>query len=233
MGSVLLVEDAKDFQVLVSSLLGDHKVTVTDDPDQVMSLVRENAFDLILLDITLPKRDGYTVLSEIQSDAKFREIPIICLTGKNSITDKLTAFSLGADDFIQKPFDVLEFKARIESKLNKKRKASETRNIIKLGDTIIDLGTHRVSGLDGRDIELTQTEFKILVSLSRHVGQVFSREQLISHVWGDEGAVFDRAVDVHVCSLRKKLSKSGIIFKSVTGVGYKVVLQEPSARKAS
>jgi DNA-binding response OmpR family regulator len=232
MSSILLVEDAKDFQVLVSTLLGDHRVTVTDDPDQVSDLLHQQPFDLILLDLTLPKRDGYSVLSEIQLDANFRDIPVICLTGKTAITDKVTAFSLGADDYIQKPFDVLEFKARIESKLKKKRKASETKNLIKISQLVIDLPAHRVYGKDNKDIQMTQTEFKILVALSRNIGQVFSREQLIGNVWGDEGAVFDRAVDVHVCSLRKKLLLHGINFKSITGVGYKLIINDMTPRIA-
>ena len=227
MFSILLVEDAPEYQAMVSKLLSHHKVIVTDDPDMVNGLLEQNEIELILLDISLPKRDGYSILHEIQGNPKFQHIPVICLTGKDQVSDKVTAFSLGADDYIQKPFNPIEFKARIDSKLTKNAKKKSSSNTLAVGNLIIDITSHRVYvSVTENEIVLTQTEFKILHHLSLHPGQVFSREHLLSSVWGDDGAVFDRAVDVHVCSLRKKLHNHGVEFKSVPGIGYKLLIGE-------
>jgi DNA-binding response OmpR family regulator len=227
MFSILLVEDAPEYQTMVSKILGHHKIIVTDDPDMVNTLLEKNDIDLILLDISLPKRDGYSILHEIQGSSKFQHIPVICLTGKDQVSDKVTAFSLGADDFIQKPFNPIEFKARIDSKLAKNAKKKTLTNTLSVGNLIIDITSHRVYlSTNESEVVLTQTEFKILHHLSLHQGQVFSREHLLSSVWGDDGAVFDRAVDVHVCSLRKKLHNHGVEFKSVPGIGYKLLVSD-------
>lgn len=231
MNTILLVEDAPEYQVMVKRLMKHYHLIVTDDPDQVVELIEKNKIDLILLDITLPKRDGYSVLQDLQSVPEAEDIPVICLTGKSAITDKVTAFSLGADDYIQKPFDPMEFRARVDAKLMKKGRKKESTQRLLLGEIVVDSNSHRVYGrIDNKDIVLTQTEYKILNYLGKRPGQVYSREQLLVAIWGDEGAVFDRAVDVHVCSLRKKLSPYGLLFKSVPGVGYKIEISYPVAQ---
>lgn len=234
MNTILLVEDAPEYQVMVGRLLSHHNVIVTDDPDKVAGMLAGASVDLIILDITLPKRDGYSVLQELQVSPTTQDIPVFCLTGKHEITDKVTAFSLGADDFIQKPFDPMEFRARVESRLAKLQRKKQDGQRITLGDIVIDACSHRVLTQESNhDILLTQTEYKILTYLARRPGQVYSREQLLASVWGDEGAVYDRAVDVHVCSLRKKLAGHGISFKSVPGIGYKIELASGSSKKVS
>lgn len=230
--TILVIEDSPEYQLLVSRALSQHKLIVVDHPDMVMNALEANSIELIILDITLPSRDGFSVLQEIQSHALYEEIPVICLTGKDQISDKVTAFSLGADDYVQKPFNPIELKARVESRLIKR-----TRNLSKnleLGEVQIDFNSHRVT-VDGglKEVSLTQTEFKILSYMGKHPDQVFSREQLLVSIWGDDGAVFDRAVDVHVCSLRKKLAPYGVQFKSVAGVGYKIGLNARKCQKAS
>lgn len=233
MPSILLIEDSPDFILMVTKILNDYKVFTTEDSDEAFHIMQTNPISLILLDITLPKKDGYTILNELQSHPLFSSIPVICLTGKTQVTDKVTAFSLGADDYIVKPFDPIEFKARIDSRIAKTLRLETTREIQLLGDITIDYVAHKISDNEGKDVPLTQTEFKILKCLGKHPGNVLSREQLLSFVWGDEGAVFDRAVDVHICSLRKKLKKSTIHIKAVLGVGYKLFILETSKVKAS
>lgn len=226
MFSVLLIEDSPEFQLMVKRVLGHHHVITTDDPDMVTHHLSTQKIDLIILDIGLPKRDGYSVLNEIQSHAEWSSLPVVCLTGKGNVTDKVAAFSLGADDYIQKPFEPVEFKARIDSKLLKQRRTVSVKSKLSLGDLTVDLSSHRVWCEESNaEVTLTQTEFKLLLHLGRHPGNVFSREQLLSSVWGDDGAVFDRAVDVHLCSLRKKVSPYGVQFKAVAGVGYKLILE--------
>lgn len=234
MNTILLIEDAPEYKVMVTRLLGHHRVLVTDDPDQVSSFLDGNNVDLILLDITLPKRDGYSVLQELQSNPEYKDIPVICLTGKNAITDKVTAFSLGADDYIQKPFDPMEFRARIDAKLAKSSRKKMDSQRLNLGEIVIEQESHRVFSRTGnKEIVLTLTEYKILNYLGRRPGQVYSREQLLVAVWGDEEAVYDRAVDVHVCALRKKLSSYGLSFKSVPGVGYKIEINQSPSKRVS
>lgn len=230
--TILVIEDSPEYQFLVSKALNHHRIIVVDHPNAVLSALQLNQVDLIILDITLPDRDGFSVLQEIQADSHYEFIPVICLTGKDQISDKVTAFSLGADDYIQKPFNPIEFKARIEAKLSKKRRAL-VKNL-ELGDIQIDFNSHRVMTSDGlREITLTQTEFKILTYMGKHLDQVFTREQLLASVWGNDGAVFDRAVDVHICSLRKKLAFYRLQFKSVPGVGYKIGVTPQKLSKAS
>lgn len=230
--TILLIEDSPEYQLLVSRALSQHKIVVVDHPDQVINALETNSIELIILDITLPSRDGFSVLQEVQSHSNFEDIPVICLTGKDQISDKVTAFSLGADDYVQKPFNPIELKARIESKLLKRSRNSSKK--LELGSIQVDFNSHRVT-VDGgvREVSLTQTEFKILAYMGKSPDQVFSREQILSAIWGDDGAVFDRAVDVHVCSLRKKLAPYGVQFKSVAGVGYKIGINQQQGQKAS
>jgi len=234
MFTILLVEDSLEYQLLVSQLLSAYRIIVTADPDQVKVLVEREKIDLVLLDISLPKRDGYSVLQELQVDPLLNALPVVCLTGKDQLTDKITAFSLGAEDFIQKPFNPMEFTARIDSKLRRLRRNRLRLNLLNVGDLCLDLASHQVFlGEQRREITLTQTEFKILHQLARHPGQVYSREQLLISVWGDAGAVFDRAVDVHISSLRKKLSGSSVVFRAISGAGYRLMTASRPSPSAS
>ncbi len=227
MHTILFVEDSEQYQSMVKKILSHHKLIITDDPDAVESIVKEQKIDLILLDINLPKRDGYSVLSDLQSSPESASVPVICLTGKSAVSDKVTAFSLGADDFIQKPFDPIELKVRVDSKLLKAKKQRKQNENFQCGSLRIDLNSHLVIHESSKkEISLTQTEYKLLGHFARNPGQVFTREQLLSIVWGNEGSVFDRAVDVHICSLRKKLTPYGVGFKSVPGIGYKLDLKD-------
>jgi DNA-binding response OmpR family regulator len=231
MYKILLVEDAQDFQLLIRKIFSHHHVIVTNDPDRVESLSIEHKVDLIILDIALPKRDGFSVLSDLQSSPELASIPVICVTGKASTSDKVTAFSLGADDFIEKPFDPIELRVRADARLAKSNKVRQQLENLSCGDLKIDFNSHVVLDVSTqKEISLTQTEYKILSHFAKHPGNVFSREQLLNMIWGNEGAVFDRAVDVHICSLRKKISGTGIIFKSVAGVGYRLELQEKNLK---
>lgn len=236
MQRILLVEDTSDFQKIVSRILDPHQVICADCVATALELLEQQTFHLILLDIELPDRDGYSLLAEIQSHPTHASTPIICLTGKTAVTDKVTAFSLGADDYIVKPFDPIEFKARIESKLKKSRHRVVREQWIRHGDLRVDPVNHRASIVrEGRssDIELTQTEFKILVCLANRSGQVYSRQQLLQAVWGTTTNVVERVVDVHVHGLRKKLGPCASYIKAVPGFGYKLHVGGIDVKKAA
>jgi len=225
MFKVLLVEDSMDCQILVKKTLGHHDLIIVESAEEVLPILNQKKIDLILLDITLPLRDGYSLLSELQATPQYSSIPVICLTGRSAITDKVTAFSLGADDYIQKPFEPLELKARVDSKLLKHCRLNIAHEKIHCGNLRIDLVTQSVTDIQNKEIILTQTEYKLLCSFAKYPNQVFSREKLLTLVWGNSGEVYDRVVDVHICSLRKKVAAYGLGFKSVSGVGYRMTTQ--------
>lgn len=222
--NILLVEDSEQYQKIVKRALSHHTILCAGDVDTALELLSQNSYDLILLDISLPKKNGYNLLSEIQSDPERCRIPIICLTAKTEVTDKVTAFSLGAEDYIVKPFDPIELRARVDAKLSRLDRKPNTSDVIQIGAIEIDTARHRVSiQLDGRKktISVTQTEFKLLACLAKHPDQVYTRDQLLVAAWGEDARVLDRAVDVHLCSLRKKLKDISSCIEAVPGVGYR------------
>ncbi len=224
--NILLVEDSEEFQFMVRKVLTKHNVITTSNPDDVIKILDREKIDLILLDLGLPRRDGFSVLDELQN-SRFGSIPVVCLTGKTEISDKLAAFSLGADDYIVKPFDIIEFKARIDAKISRIKKYAVDQNVV-VGKLRLNWMSQQIFTEANHEIPLTQTEYKLLVCLVHDSAKVYSRQELMNAVWGNEESVFDRAVDVHISSLRKKLSSHGIRFKSVPGVGYKILIDEDS-----
>ncbi len=229
MANILLVEDCETHQKIVGKTLAHLNVTIVDSAEAALKMVQEQEFDLILLDINLPGKNGYQFLSELEENSKSKGTPVICLTGKTDVTDKVTAFSLGADDYIVKPFDPIELRARVDGKLSKASRASRKSDLLVVGDLEIDHARHRVSlTRDGKKLEVkvTQTEFKLLSCLAKRPEQVFTRDQLLVAAWGEDATVLDRAVDVHLCSLRKKLIGISHCIEAVQGVGYRFCLEK-------
>lgn len=176
--------------------------------------------DLIILDLMLPEIDGYDVIKYLKSKENFASIPIIILTAKADEVDKLIGFELGTDDYITKPFSPRELIARIKAVLNRSFFQSKTR-VIKVGKRItIDLNRYEVT-VDNKVINLTTTEFKILLLFSKNIGRVFSREQILNFI-DDDKVVLDRTIDVHIKNLRDKLGKAGALIKNKRGLGYKI-----------
>ena len=229
---ILLVDDSESLQLIVCRALSGTGVELltASNAAEGIRLFRENEIQLLILDIGLPDSDGFNLLLELQQDRKkMQTIPVFFLTGKTSTSDKVTAFSMGADDYIVKPFDVIEFRARVMSKLEKLRKHHERNQTFLTGDLVFDLSTHRVynatevpaTGIGCKDMGLTVTEFRLLHHLARHPNRTFSREQLLNAAWGHDVHVYDRTVDAHVCTLRRKLAKQAVLVESVTGIGYR------------
>lgn len=231
---ILVVEDSPVFQKLIVHSLSPRRLKCVETVDAALQALRNGPVDLILLDITLPGRDGYSLLGELQGHDEYAHIPVICLTGKTEVSDKITAFSLGADDYVVKPFDPLELKARVEGRLAKLLRRRETDSLHRIDALEIDRAAHRASVLaDGkkRDLNLTQTEFKLICCLTRRPDQVYTRDQLLVAAWGEDANVLDRVVDVHISALRRKLGALGGRLESVPGVGYRFARQV-SARPA-
>ena len=226
MSRILLVDDALDDQRIVASALGKvHDLTVASTMAAARHCIAELEFELILLDVQLPDGDGFTLCAELQANDRKRSVPIVFLTVCNEISDKVMGFSLGAEDYISKPFDPKELKARVEARIKKAGERNSRDLVLRLGDLKISVSMQRVfltGGEQERLLDLTPLEFKLLFYFARHEEHVFSREQLLGAVWADNVNVLDRTVDMHVSNLRKKLGLSSWTIQSVHGVGYRL-----------
>lgn len=188
---------------------------VAADGHEAMALARTGQFDLIILDIGLPGRDGFDVLSELREHDQ--RLPVIILTARTGVTDTVTGLEGGADDYIAKPFRFEELLARVRLRLRAERSPEQTQ--LRVGETILDLRTRRLHVGDRR-MELSAREFAMAEMFFRHPGQVLTREQLLSHVWGYDYDPGSNVVDVYVGYLRKKVGVDTI--ETVRGAGYRL-----------
>jgi DNA-binding response OmpR family regulator len=223
MKTVLAVDDENDLLELIQYNLekAGYLVLKARDGPQGLDIAREHRPDLILLDLMLPRMDGWDVCKKLKADAKTSRIPIVMLTAKNEESDKVQGLDLGADDYVTKPFSPRELVARVKAVL-RRHETPATTGILSLGELTIDSPAHRVS-IGDRTIPLTVTEFNLLNYLAERLGRVVTRTDLIDDVIGGDTAVGDRTIDVHVMSLRRKLGRSGRRIETVRGVGYKLV----------
>jgi two-component system phosphate regulon response regulator PhoB len=220
---ILIVEDEEDVLELIRfNLTRDGYETESAlNGRQAVTRSREFMPDLILLDLMLPELDGVEVCKILKRDNATSPIPIIMLTAKGEESDIVAGLEVGADDYITKPFSPKVLLARIKTVLRRNSKAqSESSKKISRGPLTIDTERHEVL-LDGKLVNLTLTEFKVLHFLARKPGRVFTRYQIVDATKGDDYVVTDRAVDVQVVGLRKKLGQAGKLIETVRGVGYK------------
>lgn len=228
MEKILLIDDSKDTHLVLNTVFSDDYILMSAfDLKQASQFLAKDVFDLILLDITLPDGDGMDFFAKLRSQGLIKETPVIFLTGKNDLATKTIGFSLGAEDYIVKPFDVLEVKLRcvVRIKKNHVKRAKEAQQ--KMGELRFDIPSQRAflaMELTEKLLELTPTGFKLLLYLAQNESQVFSREQLINAVWGSGTFIVDRTVDSHVVLLRKQLNGSSISIRSVHGHGYKLTM---------
>ena len=173
---------------------------------------------LILLDLMLPGTDGLEVCRRVRKSEDLSGIPIIMLTARGDESDKVTGLELGADDYVTKPFSVKEIVARIHAVLRRPAGGETVRKIV-TGPLVVDLDKFEVT-VDGAKVELTATEFKILQLLASRPGRVFPRDCILDFLWGQEKAVIDRTIDVHIRNLREKLGAAARLIKNTRGVGY-------------
>ena len=169
----------------------------------------------------MPIIDGLEVCKTLRNNSKTANIPILMLTAKAEETDKVIGLEIGADDYMVKPFGIRELLARIKALLRRKGREEIISEIIRIGDLTIDSGKRKVS-LNGRIVDLTTTEFNILVTLSTRNGRVMERDKLLDEAFGQDSVVLDRTVDVHIASLRRKLGNASHIIETVRGIGYRI-----------
>jgi len=221
---ILVVEDEAPIQELLQFNLErvNYKVKVTDSGEEAIKQASKSNPDLILLDIMLPGTDGLEVCKTLKASSKTENIPIIMLTALCEEADIVTGLELGADDYITKPFSPRVLLARVKAALRRPN-AAATENpeeLITIHNIIIDLTRHRVT-VDGNEIILTHTEFKVLKLMTTQPGRVFTRYQIVDAVHGEDYPVTDRSVDVQIVGLRKKLGEAGNYIETVRGIGYR------------
>jgi two-component system copper resistance phosphate regulon response regulator CusR len=214
---ILIAEDeVRIASFLEKGLKANGFVTaVTSDGNDALELARSGEFDLVILDIGLPGRDGFSVLEELRR--RDRRLPVIILTARTEVADTVAGLEGGADDYVPKPFRFEELLARIRVRLRGERAPEET--VLRAGDCALDLRTRRAE-VGGRSLELTAREFALAETFFRHPGQVLTREQLLSHVWGYDFDPGSNVVDVYVRYLRRKLGAARIV--TVRGMGYRL-----------
>lgn len=175
--------------------------------------------DLLLLDIMLPEEDGISILKKLRAAPETKELPIIMLSARGSEFDKVTGLDSGADDYIAKPFGTMELISRVKALL--RRSSREKSPVLTAGQLTLDPGKHLVTA-EGREVSLTLKEYELLLLLMKEQGTVFSRNVLLSRVWGYDFSGESRTVDVHIRTLRSKLGSCGELIRTVRGVGYKI-----------
>lgn len=191
-------------------------------PQEFWQAFSEAPPSLLLLDIMLPYEDGISILKKIRSDPQYKKLPIIMLTARGSEYDKVVGFDLGADDYVVKPFGVMELVARVKALLRRTAGDKPAKAALTSGNLSVSEDHHAVT-LDGLPIKLTLKEFDILLLLMKNPETVFSRDQLLSRVWGYAFDGENRTVDVHIRTLRQKLGTAKDHIKTIRGVGYKFV----------
>ncbi len=221
---IAIVDDENDIRELLTVNLKKNGFDSVEfeNSNGFYEYLENREVSLIILDLMLPNEDGFDICKNLKNNKYTKNIPIIMLTAKSDETDKIIGLELGADDYITKPFSPKELIARVKSVLRRVDNNKEEERIIKIGnDIIINTEMHEVC-LKNEKIELTATEYNILLILSKRKGWVFSRKQILDILWGNEKYVTERTVDVHIKHLREKLKKAGEYIKNVHSVGYKI-----------
>jgi len=219
---IAIIDDEPDIVELVSLHLerAGFRVEGFFDGDNFLEFLDRQFPDLVILDLMLPDADGFEICKFMKKN-KYSTIPIIMLTAKGEETDRVLGLELGADDYVTKPFSVKELVARVKAVMRRPSLCDVAETIQIGGILTVDTGKHEVY-LEGKKIKLTSTEFRILTLLASKRGWVFSRDQILDHLWGQEKAVVDRTVDVHIKHLREKLGKAAHFVQNIRGVGYKL-----------
>lgn len=219
---VYCVEDDENIRQLIVYALenGGFEAEGFEEGEAFFSRISRSIPDLILLDIMLPGEDGLKILKRLKSDYALKDIPVIMLTAKTSEFDKVSGLDMGADDYISKPFGVMELISRVKTVLRRTNRSSSA-NILSLNDISMNYEERTITS-QGKTINLTYKEFELLYFLLKNQDIVLTREMLIDQVWGFDFEGETRTVDVHIATLRQKLGEQGKVIQTIRNVGYKV-----------
>ena len=231
---ILLVEDEKAIREAVAAYLEreGYWIRSVGDGQSAVEEFEKHSFDLIVLDLMLPKLSGERVCRAIRDES---DVPIIMVTAKDQVEDRIIGLELGADDYLVKPFSPRELVARVRALLRRARTESEPQlEVLDFGDLVINISAHKVT-VRGEEVDLTASEFKLLTTLARYPGQVYSRMELVEKVLGYDFEGYERTIDSHVKNLRAKLGddpRHPTWLYTVHGVGYRFDAPEPPAKPA-
>lgn len=217
--SILLVDDDAELATLMAEYFSAHAIplTLAHDGEQGLARLLEGNFDLVLLDVMMPRMDGFETLRQIRRKST---VPVIMLTARTEHNDRITGLNAGADDYLAKPFSPDELLARVQAVLRRSGRAPVLKSdILEANGIRLNSGTRQVLR-DGTEIEVTSLEYDILEILIRSAGRVVSRDDLARSLYNRQADPLDRALDVHVSHLRKKLEKDRALIRTVRGVGY-------------
>lgn len=228
MAKIFVIEDDENISNLIKMALEGYgyDVRLFEEAEKALGELEEQLPDLAVFDLMLPGMDGLTAIGQIRQMDAVKDMPMLILTAKDKEYDKVLGLDQGADDYMTKPFSVMELAARVRSLLRRSTKSEEKNEVkqIKIRELTIDTATRDVS-VDSEKIELTYKEFELLLYLIENSRRVVSREELLNHLWGYECDVETRTVDIHIGTLRKKLKEAGTTYiKTLRNVGYRFVM---------
>ena len=220
---IYCVEDDRGIRELMIYTLNvsGFKALGFKDGDELFNALKEEIPELITLDIMLPNKDGIEILKILKANDTYKNIPVIMASAKGEEYDKIAGLDLGADDYLVKPFGMMEMVSRIKAVLRRVDKVKIKPSILKNASITLNLDEHLVKVKD-KEVELTLKEYELLVLFMRNINRVFTREQLLNEVWGSDFIGESRTIDVHVGTLRSKLLIDGYLIKTLRGVGYKM-----------
>lgn len=213
------VEDDEDISLIINKTLTKQGFTVKsfENGKKFLEQFKLETPDIVLLDLMLPDMSGSDIIKKIRSNQKYDNVHIIVVSAKHMTMDKVENLDLGADDYIEKPFDLLELMSRVESHARRLRKS----NLIKIGDIELDIAK-RECIYQNKPVDLTVKEFDILLLLAKNAPNVLSRDQIFEEIWNTNQIVESRSLDMHIKTLRSKLNDDGKLIKSIYGIGYKL-----------
>ena len=224
MHRILVIDDAEEIPLMVESAFNPESYLIESAGTvrDALRLVKENTYSLVIIDIGLPDGNGLDLFLKIKSLPSYAKVPTVFLTSNEEVSSIVSAFSLGADDYIVKPFHLLELRARIERRLGAAAPLKSDPAQIVAGELVLTPASQRVK-IRGKNesIDLTAREFKILLLLVNSPDDVFSRKAILENIWGEKVNVTERTVDAHICYLRKKLDHYSNYIESVPGAGYR------------
>lgn len=230
MKKILVVEDSSEAYALINLAIRDcGQVVWAKDIRSALQFIDQTVFDLVVLDLNLTDGDGVNLCSLLQTDDRYRNIPIMILSARQSVADQLVAFAVGADDYVKKPFHPDELKARVQSKLKKKDQKEAESFVIQVGDLRLDQGSRTVSAqtTEGREVfDLTSLEFKLLTFLCKNKNEILSRDRILDGVWGSDCHVYSRNIDTHISKIKKKLGPYSGYLQSRHRQGYLLAVPE-------
>ncbi len=221
--TVLVIDDERDVIELVRYNLEKNgfEVIAARDGKSGVAAAKASPPDIVLLDLMMPEMDGLEVCRTLRAEPKTKRVPVIMLTAKAAEADRVVGLEMGADDYIVKPFSPREMVARVKAVLRRATLAADNAEMLRVGDLCMDVARHEVT-FKTKPVELTATEFRVLMYLASRPGRVASRSDIIDGALERDAAITDRTVDVHVTALRRKLGKGGDLIETVRGFGYKL-----------